>query len=109
MICQSANIPDGRPDILFYVPSVVGFTYVGEKVDSEKIAIAQDLLGTEHCPVYRNRDLNDFFICCCEIHNLNIPQDAESALELYTSSLVISKRTCLRFKYRTLPSSMLQV
>ena len=109
MIRQSANTPGGRPDILFYVPSIAGFTYVRVNVDGEKIAIAQNLLGTEHCPVYRNRDLNDIFIRCCEIYNLNIPQDAESALELYTSLLVISRRTGLRFKYRTLPSSMLQV
>ena len=64
-----------------------GFTYAGVKIDDEKIAIARDLLGTEHCAVYRNRDLNDMFICYCEIHNLNIPEDAESALELYTSLL----------------------
>ena len=82
MIRQSVNTPGGRPDMLFYVPSIAGFTYAGVKIDGEKIAIAQDLLGTEHCPVYQNRDLNDSFICNCEIHNLNIPQVAESALEL---------------------------
>ena len=87
MIRQSANTPGGRPDMLFYVPSIAGFTYAGAKVDDEKIAIARDLLGTEHWPVYRNGDLNDIFICYCEIHNLNIQQDAESALELYASLL----------------------
>ena len=87
MIQLSANTPSGRPDMLFYVPSMAGFTYGSIKVDEEKIAIARDLLGTEHCPVYRNRDLNDIFIRYCEVHNLKIPQDAESALELYTSLL----------------------
>ena len=72
MIRQSANIPGGRLDILFYIPSIAGFTYAGVKVDGEKIAIAQDLRGIEHCPVFRNRDLNDIFICYCEIHNLTL-------------------------------------
>ena len=88
MIRQSANTTGRRPDMLFYVHSIAGFTYAGVKVDEEKIAIARDLLGTEHCPVYQNRGLNGIFICYCEIHNLNIPQDTESALELYTSLLV---------------------
>ena len=73
IIRQSANTPGGRPDMLFYVPSIAGFTYAGVKVDDEKIGIARDLLRTEHCPVYRNRDLNDIFICYREINNLNIP------------------------------------
>ena len=88
MIRQSANIPGGRPDILFYMLFMAGFTYAGVKVDGEKIDVAQDLLETEWaCPVYRNRDLNDSFTCYCEVHNLNIPQDAEFALEWYTSLL----------------------
>ena len=52
MIRQSANTPGGRPDMLFYDPSIAGFTYAGVKVDDEKIAITRDLLGTEHYPVY---------------------------------------------------------
>ena len=82
MIRQPANTPGGRLDMLFYVPSIAGFTYAGVKVDDEKIAIARELLETEHRPVYRNRDLDYIFICYCEIHNLNITQDDESALEL---------------------------
>ena len=92
MIGQSANTPSGRPDMLSCVPSIAGFTYAGVNVDGEKIAIAQDLLGTEHCPVYRNRDLDDIFIRYYEIHNLNIPQDSESALELYASILGYLKK-----------------
>ena len=29
MIPQSANTPGARPDMLFYVPSIAGFTYAG--------------------------------------------------------------------------------
>ena len=44
MTQQSASTPSGRPDILFYVPSIAGFTYTGVKVDDKKIAIARDYL-----------------------------------------------------------------
>ena len=33
MIRQSANTPGGRPGMLFYVPSIAGFTYAGVKDD----------------------------------------------------------------------------
>ena len=46
MIRQSANIPGGRPDILFYMLFMAGFTYAGVKVDGEKTDVAQDLLET---------------------------------------------------------------
>ena len=56
MIPQPANTLGGRRDMLFYAPylaSIVGFTYAGVKVDNKiKIAIASDLLETEHFPVY---------------------------------------------------------
>ena len=58
-------------------------------------------MAIEHCPVHRNRDLNDIFMCYYEIHNLNIAQVAQCVLELYT---LLLWRVDLRFKYRMLPS-----
>lgn len=79
MLRRSANAPGGRPCMLFYVPCTTRFTCAGVKVENEKITIARDLLGTEHCLLYQIRHLNGVFKCYCQIHTLSIRQDAESA------------------------------
>lgn len=88
-IRQSAQTPGGVPEILFYMPNTVGFQLKGINVDEDQINVIENMLGIEHAPMYKNRDLWELLFCYLQIYNLDSPQDAESALDLFVRLLEI--------------------
>ena len=84
---RSANAPGGKPDLLFNVPETVGHVQKGVEVDPRDVDIAANQLEIDHHPVFRDKDLHELLICYINIHNLEIPKDAESGLDMYVTLL----------------------
>lgn len=85
--CQSSSAPGGRPDLLFHIPSASGYSNQGLLVDSTEISIAENVMGIDHHPVFKNKDLHDLLICYMGIHHLQAPMDAQQSLETYVQLL----------------------
>ena len=64
-IRQSASAPAGKHDLLFEVPSVIGCRKQGVAVQEPDIGIATDILGINHHPVYKNKEMHQF---CNGVH-----------------------------------------
>ena len=63
-IRQSASAPAGKPDLLFEVPSVIGCRKQGVAVQESDIGIGTDILGINHHPVYKNKEMHRFVTAC---------------------------------------------
>lgn len=61
-IRQSANTPGGKLDILFHVPETVDFEKTGVTINESDLHNANNLLGIEHHPVHRNRNMHKLLI-----------------------------------------------
>ena len=86
---KSANAPGGKPDILFQVPSTVGFQKRGLEVNQLDLNVATRVLGIDRHPVYGNKDMYELLICYVHIHSLPLPKDAEGGIDLYVKLLRI--------------------
>ena len=84
---QSASAPGGIPELLFNIPSIVGFKEQGVVVNDIDIQAARTILGIEHAPMTKDQDLQELLFCYIQIHNLSIPHDPESGLNLYIKLL----------------------
>ena len=84
---QSASAPAGKPDLLFEVPSVIGYCKQGVAVQESDIYIATAILGINHHPVYKNKEMHQLLICYVHIHNLKPARDAESGINMYVKLL----------------------
>ena len=62
---QSLIVPAGKFDLLFEVPSFIGYPKQGVAVQESDIAIATDILGINHYPVYKNKEMNQFYNPAC--------------------------------------------
>ena len=86
-IRQSASAPGGIPDMLFNIPSTVGFQAQGIDVNPTDIQVAQNVLGIDHHPVCRDEDLHELLLCYIHMNGFNVPRDPDSALFLYVQLL----------------------
>ena len=86
-IRQSAEAPGGVPEILFNIPSSIGYNTQGSRVYQDDIDVAKEVFGFEYHPVSKHEDLHELFICYTKINRLKIPLDAETALDLYIQLL----------------------
>ena len=75
-IRQSPIAPGGIPDILFNVPSKVGFLIKGKYVDDDDINTAKSDLAINNQPLCLDDDIHEILLCYVHIHNLEIPQDS---------------------------------
>ena len=62
---QSASAHTGKSDLLFEVPSVIGYRKQGVAVQESDIGIATDILGINHYPMYKNKEMNQFYNRAC--------------------------------------------
>lgn len=84
---QSAAAPGGKPDILYVMPQGIGFENQGFVPSDDDITVARDVIGIDHCPVSKNKDLHDLLECYCQIGNILRPSDAFSGLDIYITLL----------------------
>ena len=80
---QSSVGPAGKPDILFYLPTTVGYEHQGIPVDKNDITVAAEIIGITQPPIHRNKDIFDLLECYVYLNNLAIGSSAESALDVY--------------------------
>ena len=78
---QSASAPGGKPDLLFQVPSTIGYQQRGIKVQDRDIDM--NTLGFNHHPVYRNKEMHELLICYVHIHKVKLARDAEAGIDMY--------------------------
>jgi len=88
---QSSRTPGGVPDILFNMPLTVGFENKGIDLNENDIKIAENLFSIQHAPMYKIKDLWELLFCYTQIHHIDLPQDPESALEVYVKLLELLK------------------
>ena len=62
---QSLIVPAGKFDLLFEVPSLIGYPKKGAAVQESDIGIATDIMGINHYPVYKNKEMNQFCNPAC--------------------------------------------
>lgn len=84
---QSSSTPGGHPDLLFYIPSSIGYSNQGLPVDCFQISMLENIIGISHHPVFKDKDLHDLLICYMHIHHLQVPMDAEKSLKTYVRLL----------------------
>ena len=87
---QSSDAPGGNPDLLFHCPPL-GFQKKGIQIGQEDINIVNEVLGIDDSPVAKNDEMHDLLKCYFKIHNLRMPTDWESALDLYADLLKLLK------------------
>ena len=90
-VSQSSGAPGGNPDLLFHCPPPE-FQRKGIKIGQEDINIVKEVLGLDHSPVAKNDEMHDLLKCCFQIHNLRMPTDWESALNLYVDLSQLLKK-----------------
>ena len=57
---QSSVGQAGKPDILFYLPTTIGFEHQGIPVDKDGISVATEIIGT---PNHQLIETKIFLIC----------------------------------------------
>ena len=62
---QSLIVPAGKFDLLFEVPSLIGYPKQGVAVQESDIDIATDIMGINHYPVYNNKEMKQFCNPAC--------------------------------------------
>ena len=62
-IRQSGAAVGGAPDVLFHMPSTVGFQNQGVGAERRNIGVAEDVLGVDSLPFFRNKKLYELFEC----------------------------------------------
>ena len=87
---RSSDAPGGNPDLLFHCPPLP-FQSKGIQIGQEDINIVKEVLGLHDSPVAINDEMHDFLKCSFQIHNLRMPTDWESALDLYVDLLQLLK------------------
>ena len=80
---QSASAPAGKLDLLFEVPSVIGYRKQGVAFQESDMKIAPGILGINHHPVYKNKEMHQLLISYVHIHNLKPARDTESGINMY--------------------------
>ena len=60
---------------------------MGLTVSEEDLTIAENIVGLDHHPLHRNKNLHELLICYIHIHDIEIARDAESRLEMYIKLL----------------------
>ena len=58
---QSASFPARKSDLFFEIPSVTGHRKKGVAVQKSDIGIATDILGINQYPVYKNKEIDQFY------------------------------------------------
>ena len=86
-IRQSAPAPGGKPNVLFAVPSMVGYPHKGIPVNPQDLAVVQNTLGIRHHPVCHDAELHELLLTYVRIHDLTLPNCADTAVDFYTKLL----------------------
>ena len=76
--------------IYFFTVHVLNFK--GIKIGQEDTSIVKEVFGLDHSPVAKNDEMHDLLKCCFQIHNLRMPTDWESALNLYVDLSKLLKK-----------------
>ena len=79
---QSSEAPGGNPDLLFHLLPLA-FQRKGIQIGQEDINIVKEILGLDYWPVAKNDEMRNLLKCYFQIHNLRMPTNWESALDLY--------------------------
>ena len=87
---QSSDAPEGNPDLLFHCPPLA-FQRKVVQIGQQDINIVKEVLGSDDSPVAKNDEMHDLLKCYFQIHNLRMPTDWESALDLYVDFLKLLK------------------
>ena len=66
---QSSVGPVGKPDILFYFPTTVGYEHSGIPVGKDYISLATEIIGINQPPAHRNKDIFDLLECYVYLNN----------------------------------------
>ena len=75
--------PVGKPDILFYLPTTVGYEHEGKPVDKDDISVVTEIIGIAHPRVHRNKDIFDLLEFYVYFNKLATDSSAKSALDVY--------------------------
>ena len=75
---HSAAAPGGAPDVLFHMPGTVGFQNQGIGSERRDIDVAEEVLGANLLPFFRNKDLYELLECYVHNHPLILPENPES-------------------------------
>ena len=84
---QSNVGPGGKPDILFHIPSTVGYSFQGTPVELQDIDVASDLIGIPHQPFFKNKELHDLLLSYSVLHRLPQFNNVEDSLGNYVRLL----------------------
>ena len=84
---QSASALAGKPDLLFEIPSVIVYRKQGVAVEESDIDIATAILGINHHPMYKTKEVHQLLICYAHIHNLKPARDAASGINMFIKLL----------------------
>ena len=86
---QSESAPGGKPDILFNVPETSGYINQGIHIKFDDVDIAEAIIGIDHYPVWKSKDLHELLVCYININRLKVPTNSENAIDTYVKLLSI--------------------
>ena len=75
--------PGGKPDLLYAIPSTVGYNFQGIPVDQEDINVCSQVFEINHPPFWKNKALFDLFLEYMRQYNLPNGNDPETSLDNY--------------------------
>ena len=78
---HSATASGGAPDVLFHMPGTVGFQNQEIGAERRDIDKAEEVLGVNLLPFFRNKDLYELLECYVHNHSLILPKDPESGIQ----------------------------
>ena len=61
--------PVGKPDILFYFPTTVGYEHQSIPVGKDDISVVTEIIGITQPPAHRNKDIFDLLECYVYLNN----------------------------------------
>ena len=96
---QSSVGPAGKPDILFYLPTIVGFEHQGIPIEKDDISVATEIIGITQPPAHRNKDIFDLVECYVYLNNLIVGSSVESALGVYVKLIGLLHGDEIVFKF----------
>ena len=84
---QSSSKADGKPNVLFSSPEVLGYQSQGIEVNQEDIDIVRDVIGFRRYPTWKDYYLHLLLQYNLRIYNIDAPTSAEDGLDTYVELL----------------------
>ena len=86
---RNADMPNGKPDVMYFVPEVFGGHNFGQRVEQTDVEICSEMYGVRRT------------VCCTEFQDLvkllkpdlHLPITAQGALQLYRELLELIDET----------------